>query len=216
MKGLAGPSRVIGIAALAGGAALVVHILSGVSLRLALVVAAALLIMAGWHVWRRADVEQKFRVARLARVGLVSGLVATLVYDLVRSVLSRFDTSPYDPFEAVRAFGSAIAGPSASPTAVMAAGAAFHLFNGVAFAMAFCMLFRRGGVLRGMAWGAFLEVFQLTLYPGWLDIRAFQEFAQISAVSHLAYGATLGWLARAGIGRIRTLEQGDIRVHTAL
>jgi hypothetical protein len=214
MKGRAGPSRIIGIAVLAGGAALVVHILSGASLRLALVVVAALLVLAGWLVWRRADTEQRLRLARLARVGLVSGLVATLVYDLVRTVLSRFDTSPYDPFEALRAFGSAIAGPSVSPTAGMAAGAAFHLFNGIAFGVSFCLLFRRGGVLRGMAWGAVLEVFQLTLYPGWLDIRAYQEFAQISAVSHLAYGATLGWLARTGIGRIRTLEQGDTRVHT--
>jgi hypothetical protein len=65
-----------------------------------------------------------------------------------------------------------------------------------------------------MAWGAVLEVFQLTLYPGWLDIRAYQEFAQISALSHLAYGATLGWSARTGIDRIGTLEQGDSRVLT--
>ena len=214
MKGRASPSRIIGIAVLAGGAALVVHILSGASLRLALVVAAALLVLAGRLVWRRADTEQRLRLACLVRVGVVSGLVATLVYDLVRTVLSRFDTSPYDPFEAIRAFGSAIAGPSATPTAVLATGAAFHVFNGVAFAVAFCMLFRRGGVLAGMAWGATLELFQLTLYPGWLDIRAYQEFAQISALSHLTYGAALGWLARTGIGRIHTLEQGDARVDT--
>ena len=214
MKGRAGPSRIIGMASLGGGAALVVHILSGVSLPLALAAAAGLLVGAGLVVWRRADVDQRRGLTRLAKVGLVSGLVATLVYDLVRTVLSRFDTSPYDPFEALRAFGSAIAGPSASPTAVLVAGTAFHLFNGVAFGVAFCLLFRRGGALRGMAWGAFLEVFQLTLYPGWLDIRAYQEFAQISALSHLAYGATLGWTARTWIGRIRTLERGDTSVHT--
>jgi hypothetical protein len=202
------------MAALGGGAALIVHILAGASLRFALVVAVALLAGASLMVWRRADLEQRRRLTRLAKVGLVSGLVATLVYDLVRTVLSRFDTSPYDPFEALRAFGSAIAGPSASDTAVLAAGTAFHLFNGVAFGVAFCLLFRRGGVLRGMAWGAVLEVFQLTLYPGWLDIRAYQEFAQISALSHLAYGATLGWSARTGIDRIGTLEQGDSRVLT--
>lgn len=201
------------MASLASGAALVVHILSGVSLRLALAAAAAFLGGAGLLVWRRVDAEQQRWLIRLVKVGLVSGLLATLAYDLIRTVLSQLDTSPYDPFEALWAFGSAIAGPSASPTAVMAAGVAFHLFNGIAFGVAFCLLFRQGGVLRGMAWGAVLEVFQLTLYPGWLDIRAYQEFAQISAVSHLAYGATLGWAARTGIGRIRILEQGDIRVH---
>jgi len=212
MKGRAGPSRIVGIAMLAGGAALVVHILSGVSLGVALVVAAILLVGAGLLAWRRASFEQRLHLTRVAKVGVVSGVVATLVYDVVRTVLARFDTSAYDPFEALRAFGSAIAGPSGSPTAVLAAGTAFHLFNGVAFAMAFCLLFRRGGVLRGMAWGATLELFQLTLYPGWLDIRAYQEFAQISALSHLAYGATLGWLARSGFGRIPALEQGDTRV----
>ena len=34
----------------------------------------------------------------------------------------------------------------------------------------------------GIGWGLFLEAFQLTLYPGWLDIRLYQEFATISTV----------------------------------
>jgi hypothetical protein len=44
----------------------------------------------------------------------------------------------------------------------------------------------------GMLWGLFLELFQLTLYPGWLSIQFLAEFQTISFSAHLIYGATLG------------------------
>ena len=50
----------------------------------------------------------------------------------------------------------------------------------------------------GALWGLFLEAFQLTLYPDWLGIRFVDEFVRISALSHLAYGASLGLIARWG------------------
>ena len=46
--------------------------------------------------------------------------------------------------------------------------------------------------------GLFLEAFQLTLYPDWLGIRFVDEFVRISALSHIAYGASLGLIARWG------------------
>ena len=67
------------------------------------------------------------------------------------------------------------------------------------FGVAYVFLFARDGAISGgralatgVAWGIFLELFQLTLYPGWLDIRAYKEFAMISALGHVVYGATLG------------------------
>lgn len=73
-----------------------------------------------------------------------------------------------------------------------------HLLNGTSFGVAYLFLFARDGrtsvrraLLTGVGWGLFLETFQLTLYPGWLDIRLYQEFATISALSHIVYGATL-------------------------
>ena len=58
-------------------------------------------------------------------------------------------------------------------------------------------------------WGLFLETFQLTLYPGWLDIRTYSEFATISALSHVVYGATLGLLARAILPRLVGTEDDE-------
>jgi hypothetical protein len=44
-------------------------------------------------------------------------------------------------------------------------------------------------------------MFQLTLYPGWLNIRLYAEFAQISAISHVVYGLVLGKACQVGLGR---------------
>jgi hypothetical protein len=121
-------------------------------------------------------------------------LVATIAYDLSRTGLAFFDPSPYNPFEAISMFGTLLAGAQASPNVVIATGLAYHFVNGVTFGAAFALLSKRGGVFRGILWGLGLEAFQLALYPGWLDIRAYQEFARISAAGHLVYGATLGAL----------------------
>jgi hypothetical protein len=70
------------------------------------------------------------------------------------------------------------------------------------FGVAYVFLFARDGAISagralgtGVAWGIFLELFQLTLYPGWLDIRTYEEFVTISALGHIVYGATLGTIA---------------------
>lgn len=141
-------------------------------------------------------------------VGIAAGLVATIVYDATKTVLSQLDPSPYDPFEAIRLFGLLLVGSGAGPAAVAGAGTAFHFLNGTSFGLAYALLFGRDGrgslryaLLSGMGWGLFLETFQLTLYPGWLDVRFYEEFARISALSHVAYGGSLGILARFALRR---------------
>ena len=115
----------------------------------------------------------------------------------------------YDPFHVISIFGTLILGSDVDPALIMAAGTAFHLVNGTSFGVAYLFLFARDGritlrraLLTGIGWGLFLETFQITLYPGWLDIRLYQEFAAISALSHVVYGATLGLLARWLLRRV--------------
>ena len=194
-------SRVLGVVALFSGAALVAHIIIGISLPTTLALTTALLVIAVALVWRRAPAGSRKALARVARVGLISGLLATASYDSTKFLLSMWDPSPYNPFEALRTFGTLLAGPSASPEVVMTTGAAFHLLNGVCFAIGYCFLLGRRGVAAGISWGIGLELAQLTLYPGWLDIRAYREFAQISALSHLVYGSVLGAACRYGLNR---------------
>ncbi len=195
-------ATVLGVAVLFSGAALLAHILWAIALPLALAFTAALLALTVWRIWRRASAAARRPLLARALIGLAVGLPATLVYDVSRSLLSQLDPSPYNPFEAIRIFGLLLAGPAAPPTVSMAAGIGFHLLNGTAFGIAYCFLFGRRGLPAGVAWGLFLELFQITLYPGWLDIRAYQEFVMISAAGHLIYGAVLGVGCREALRRV--------------
>ncbi|MDQ7842427.1 MAG: hypothetical protein QN141_03475 [Armatimonadota bacterium] len=195
--------RAAGAGGLAGGAALVTHIVGGVSLRAALAAAILIVVLGVAAVLRRAGPIERKRFGRAAAVGAAAGLLATVAYDASRTVLAYFDPSPYNPFEAIRVFGTLLAGETAPRALVSTAGIAFHCINGTGFGVAFALLLGRRGLLAGIVWGLGLELFQLTLYPGWLEIRAFREFARISAVGHLVYGGVLGsscrrWLDAVG------------------
>jgi hypothetical protein len=188
--------RILGAAALFSGAALVAHILSGISLRLTLLFTAALLAVAILLTARRSTPKGREWLRRLAIAGSIAGAVATICYDAAKYALSRLSPTQYNPFEVVHAFGMLLAGSGASPAMIYGAGVAFHLLNGVSFGIAFSFLFRRRSVLTGIAWGLFLEIFQLTLYPGWLDIRSYAEFMRVSVVAHIIYGVVLSLVSQ--------------------
>lgn len=191
--------RLVGLLALFSGVALLIHILSGISLGLALGVATAIVLLAFASIWFGAGAVARGRIRSLLRIGSISGVVATLAYDLAKLGLSRLDPSPFDPFGALPVFGQLLLGDAAGPSATLAAGAAVHLLNGVSFGVAYCFLLGDRGVVAGIVWGLFLETFQLTLYPGWLDIRLLREFVQVSGLSHVVYGAVLGSLCRRAL-----------------
>jgi hypothetical protein len=185
------------------GIALLIYILAGVSLVLALALSTSAMVAGLVFVMVMSSAAERRRIVRTILVAAGAGFIATLAYDASKSVLSQLDPSPYNPFEVIRIFGSLLVGQDADPTLIVIAGAAFHLLNGTAFGIAYAFLFARGGdttwrraLVTGVGWGLFLETFQLTLYPGWLDIRLYAEFATISALGHLVYGATLGAMAR--------------------
>lgn len=193
-------------AALFSGVALLATILGDVPLPISLGITTTMLAIGLPMLISRAPPARRRWLARTVLVGAGAGLLATVCYDVSRAGLSQLDPSPYNPFEAIRVFGVLLVGQDAAPSAVYAAGLAFHFVNGTSFAVAYTLLFARGGqtsvrraVLMGVGWGLFLELFQLTLYPGWLDIRAYDEFVRVSFIGHLVYGATLGLAARAGL-----------------
>jgi hypothetical protein len=132
-----------------------------------------------------------------------AGVLGIVAYDASKAVLSLADPSPYNPFEAIRVFGVLLVGDHAPPIQTWASGAAFHLLNGVMFAIAYAQFLGafaarsvRLAVVTGMAWGLFLETFQLVLFPGWLSITFVAEFTTISMAAHLVYGATVGTVVR--------------------
>jgi len=185
------------------GVALLLHIIVSVSLPLALAMTASVVIVLLVGVFRTVDSAGRAWVLRTIAVGAASGVSATIAYDAVKAVLSQLDPSPYNPFEAIRVFGGLLLGSSAPRAMTMIAGTALHLLNGTCFGIAYTLIVApRGGSTRtraalyGIGWGLFLEMFQLMLYPGWLNVRYYTEFATISALSHVVYGLTLAGAVR--------------------
>lgn len=195
----------VGIGALFSGAALLGNIIIGLPLPLTLGATATVVIVGAAILRRQATPAQWARMVRMVAIGAAAGFLATLVYDGAKFALSQADPTPYNPFEATRVFGQLLLGTDAPPVLIVVAGTAFHFLNGTMFGVAYTVLFARDGRtsvayagLTGAGWGLLLETFQLTLYPGWLSIGFIDEFIRISALSHLAYGASLGLIARWG------------------
>jgi hypothetical protein len=191
---------------LASGAALVVYIVSGISLRWTFIglglAATTVLVLA----LRRMPPHRRSFVRRRLAVGAVAGLAATLAYDAVRYGLVEFAGLRIRPFEAWRLFGLALTDTDLPPAVVFAAGTAFHLCNGVAFGIAYTLAFGQRGPVAGIIWALVLETFMVSLYPGWLGLKALDEFLSVSVAGHLAYGSVLGYLARS---LLRSSRWGD-------
>ena len=198
--------RLVGIAALFSGVALLAHILTNISLRVGLGVTVLIALGGLYLAFKRSDPEEKKNIIKIALVGTIVGLAATGVYDFAKYILARFDPSPYNPYEAIRVFGSLLVGEGSSLQAQRVAGTLFHFLNGTCFAIAYAFLFKKHGILTGILWGVFLETFQLTLYPGWLDIKFYEEFTRISFFSHIIYGIVLGVGIKYGLHKVRVVQ----------
>ena len=130
MDGPQGGLRRVGWVAapfLASGAALLVYIVSGVSLRwtflgLGLVGAAAFAV-----VLRRMPAADRRRINRRVGIGAFAGLIATVGYDVVRLGLVEFADLQLRPFEAWRLFGMALTDSGQSGMVVMVAGTLFQI-----------------------------------------------------------------------------------------
>jgi hypothetical protein len=139
-----------------------------------------------------------------ARTGLWIGCIATLAYDLARFLLVTLLPLRVRPFETFVLFGYAILGDAVARTTALTIGTTYHYLNGIAFAIAYCLILGGQRWLYGVGWALVLEAAMLAVYPGWLDLRAVMaEFTLVSIVGHLAYGSTLGLLSQHWFQRTR-------------
>jgi hypothetical protein len=208
--------RVLGVACLFSGVALLGVILARVSLPLALGLTSCVFLVTLAAVWVMAGSHDRARLGRMIAAGVVTGIIATIVYDTTRLVLSQLDPSPYNPFELLRIFGALLLGDGVSAETQRIAGTSFHLLNGTMFGLSYVLLFGRAGqttrrwaTVTGVGWGLFLETFQIALYPSWLQIQFVSEFATIGAFSHVFFGLTLGLVGRTLLGRWVPAEAND-------
>ncbi len=174
------------------GIALIVHVVTMISLGLALIVLGVIVATAGWLVWRRLPDNARQEVLRRVGYGAIAGAAATPVYDLSRLIVVNLFHTAFWPFDIFPIFGQAIAGPQLSFSAATAVGVIYHYGNGIFFAIAYAIVFASRPWWTGVLWALGLEALMLSIYPGWLHPKAFGELVSISMLGHVAYGITLG------------------------
>jgi len=180
---------------LATGAALVVHMVTDRSLAAALGVAGGLALVGLAVASRRLTAEAKADARRRAANGVLAGLAGLAAYDLSRLALVAVTGFHVKPFKALPHFGRGLLGTDVSDTAAWIAGSAYHLTNGIGFAVAYCLAVRHPSWRTGIAWALLLEAVMVAFYPSWLQIEALKEFVTMSLFGHFAYGGTLGVVA---------------------
>ena len=188
---------------LASGAALIVHVLTTISLGAALLGAGIIVLGVGTLTWRHLPATARHEIAQRAKVGLMAGFLATIAYDVSRWLIVTVFHDTFAPFQVFPIFGYAIAGTSLNPAVATIIGTIYHYANGVLFAVAYAILLAPRGWWTGILWALGLEALMLTIYPGWLNPTPFQEFVSVSMLGHVAYGTVLGVFSRKLLGRTR-------------
>ncbi len=137
-------------------------------------------------------------------MGFKAGILATVAYDASRYIIINVLHLTFWPFDIFSIFGALLIGAGAPAVLREATGILFHYANGIGFSIAFFFLFPRPGIRFGLLWALVLELFMVSLYPGWLGLAALDEFLSVSILGHFAFGATLGLVARIGLKRKRS------------
>jgi hypothetical protein len=133
---------------------------------------------------------------RLA-TGFVAGVLGLVAYDLIRLVVQDALPLHFNAFAVILAFGHFITGQPTHSAASVAAGWAYHISNGLTFAIAFAVVAGPARWWWGLLFGATLQLAMTTIYPGLFEIRSWTGFVVESVVGHTAYGAVLGlWCQR--------------------
>jgi hypothetical protein len=100
------------------------------------------------------------------------------------------------PFDIFRVFGLALMGDSFGDGLTRAAGFLYHVTNGIGFGIAYTLWMGNRGIWSGIMFAMLLELCMVSVYPGWLGMKAINEFLQVSVFGHIVYGVTLGHCAR--------------------
>lgn len=191
------------------GIGLVVYILSGVSLPLATAFVGGFAFATAWAIWRRTPLVIRPMLKHRAMIGFLAGIAATIAYDLCRLVFVKLLSLTFWPFDIFAIFGRLLVGNGAPEVVVEGLGVLFHYANGIGFALGFVFLFRRPSLLKGLLWAAVLELFMVSLYPGWLGLKALNDFFSVSILGHTAYGLVLGGISQKSLKHNLVLPQDN-------
>ncbi|XEC94347.1 hypothetical protein AB6A23_24015 [Paenibacillus tarimensis] len=181
-------------------------VFSGISMLYTLIGVLILAITIGSLIWRRLPAGKRGEMRRLIGYGTIAGFLATCLYDLSRFILIRVTGIQFWPFDIFGIFGKALVGEHTTGLWVSVLGVLFHLANGTGFGIAYTVAFGRKGIWGGVVWALILELAMVSVYPGWLGLKALDEFLSVSMVGHFVYGIVLGYIARRLILRKESLR----------
>jgi hypothetical protein len=142
------------------------------------------------------------QISRVILRGAAAGAIATVALEVVREIGFHLGYMPGDLPElmGVLLLNRFAQGPSLASNI---AGWAYHFWNGASFGIVFVMLFgtrrRWLGPLYGIVIGVIfmLSPFVASLGVGFFGLQFSRGFPATVLTAHLAFGATLGGLARA-------------------
>lgn len=200
------PRLVLGGASMASGAALLAYFVIGTPLFIALAATVGMSVGAWVVVWRAMPVALRKVIVQRVRIGLLVGLCATAAYDASRWLLVKVTGSSVRPFDAWPIFGELLGAGDKHTTGALLVGIAFHLVNGLGFAVGYTIVLAERGIIAGIIWALVLEAIMVSFYPGWLGLKALDEFVSVTVFGHFVYGAVLGYLAKTLVRRSRKGE----------
>jgi len=134
----------------------------------------------------------RFKVLHRLKIGLITGVIATITYDVVRYDMVKILNLGLNPFKAFPHFGFLLANGKGSQSLHWVLGSIYHFANGLGFAASYSILLAHRGWIPGVIWALCLEAFTIGLYPGWLNFAFTPNFLWMSLTGHIAYGMILG------------------------
>jgi uncharacterized membrane protein (DUF485 family) len=137
------------------------------------------------------------RTASLLMLGMWTGFLATVAYDVSRLALRAIFDFRFNPFGAIPIFGELMTGLARPHPFVQIAGWSYHFWNGISFGMMFAVLRPKGGVIAGIVWGLGLAILMLVTYPHLLNVSPDDPgFLAADLIGHTTWGLVLGWGVR--------------------
>lgn len=142
-------------------------------------------------------------------LGLALGLAATATYDLVRLVAQTVLPVHFNAFAIHARFGELIIDRPRWTTAARVVGWAYHISNGLTFALCYTLVAGRVRWHWGVLYGVLLESLMVLMYPRAFGVqRGSLDFLAISFLGHASYGLALGLLnARYNVDERQWLDQ---------
>jgi hypothetical protein len=147
-------------------------------------------LLVAFTAWARATA--RLSVVQRVLAGVWAGGLATLAYDLVRVPVA---WAGVPVFKAIAYFGTVILGTTAPNLLSEIVGWAYHLSNGIGFALMYVSLVSRPRWWTAIAWGLALEgAMLITPYAEVFGYRMSGQSLAISIGGHVAFGLVL-WMA---------------------